>query len=177
MIVFETEKLPSVPWMKRCITRASETLRTLPNADPIGLDAMRLYFELLYDIQELDKKEIMARLNRPLGTELLLPFKEVAQQFKFIEDDTTGVIVVIDDDAQKLVQQLRYTEHPRAVLRKLQQYTVSVRSREFQELSKSGAIELIEGQFPLLSNQSAYDERVGLCVDVGGVWDPNDLIS
>ncbi|MBW2186616.1 MAG: CRISPR-associated helicase Cas3' [Deltaproteobacteria bacterium] len=177
VVVFETEKQPSVPWMKRSISRASETLRTLPNADPIGLDAMRCYFELVYDIQELDKKEIMARLNRTLGAELLLPFKEVAQQFKFIEDDSTGVIVAIEDDAQKLVQQLRYTDHPRSILRKLQQYTVSVRSREYQELAKSGAIELIDGQFPLLSNQSAYDERVGLCVDVGGVWDPNDLIG
>lgn len=176
VIVFEIEKQPSIPWMKRSISRANETLRTLPNADPIGLDAMRYYFELVYDIQELDKKEIMARLNRTLGTELLLPFKEVAQQFKFIEDDSTGVIVAIEDDAQKLVQQLRYTEHPRAVLRKLQQYTVSVRSRDFHELTKSGTLELIDGQFPLLSNQSAYDERVGLCVDVGEVWDPNDLI-
>lgn len=174
VIVFETEKPPSVPWMKRCITRASETLRTLPNADPIGLGAMRRYFELLYDIQELDKKEIMSRLNRPLGSELLLPFKEVANHFKFIEDDSTGVIVAIEGDAQKLVQQLRYADHPRSILRKLQQYTVSVRSREYQELTKSGAIELIDGQFPLLSNQSAYDERVGLCVDVSGVWDPND---
>lgn len=177
VIVFETEKPPSVPWMKRCITRASETLRTLPNTDPIGLEAMRCYFELVYDIQELDKKQIMAKLNRPLGAELLLPFKEVGQQFKFIEDDSTGVIIALEDEAQKLVQQLRYTEHPRAVLRKLQQYTVSVRSRDFQELVNSGTLELIDGQFPLLSNQSAYDERVGLCIDVGGVWDPNDLIG
>jgi CRISPR-associated endonuclease/helicase Cas3 len=177
VIVFETEKQPSIPWMKRGITRANETLRALPNAEPIGLDAMRRYFELLYDIQELDKKGIMAKLNRPLNTELYLPFKEVAQQFKFIEDDSTGVIIETEREAQKLVQQLRYSEHPRSVLRKLQQYTVSVRSRDFHELLKAGALELIDDQFPVLRNQSAYDKRVGLCVDMGDVWDPNDLIG
>ncbi|SEA61269.1 CRISPR-associated helicase, Cas3 family [Desulfuromusa kysingii] len=177
VIVFETEKQPSVPWMKRCITRASETLRALPNADPIGLNAMRRYFELLYDIQELDKKEIMTKLNRPLQSELILPFKEIAEQFKFIEDDNTGVIIETEQEAQKLVQQLRYSEHPRSVLRKLQQYTVSVRSLDFHELLKTGALELIDDQFPLLSNPSAYDERVGLCVDIGDVWNPNDLID
>lgn len=177
VIVFETEKQPSIPWMKRSISRANETLRALPNADPIGLEAMRRYFESIYDIQELDKKEIMARLNRSLGNELLLPFKEVAEQFKFIEDDTTGVVIEVNEAAQKLVQQLRYSEHPRSILRKLQQYTVSVRSRDFQELLNAGALELVEGQFPLLKNQSAYDERVGLCVDGSEVWDPNDLLG
>jgi len=87
------------------------------------------------------------------------------------------VIVEIEVEAQRLVQQLRYTEHPRAVLRKLQQYTVSVRTRDFQELVNSGTLELIDGQFPLLSNHSAYDERVGLCVDGSDVWDPNDFIG
>ena len=36
VFVFETEKLSSMPWLKRCMSRAAETLRTLPDAHPLG---------------------------------------------------------------------------------------------------------------------------------------------
>ena len=55
-------------------------LRDLPSADPIGLETMRRYFELLYDVQELDKKEIVqSAQSNPLQKELYFPFKEVAR--------------------------------------------------------------------------------------------------
>jgi hypothetical protein len=30
VFVFDTEKLPTMPWLKRCMSRAAETLRALP---------------------------------------------------------------------------------------------------------------------------------------------------
>ncbi|MEZ4601591.1 MAG: CRISPR-associated endonuclease Cas3'' [Syntrophotaleaceae bacterium] len=176
VFVFDTEKLPSMPWLKRCMSRAAETLRTLPDADPLGLEAMRRYFELLYDVQELDKKQIMARLN-VLTRDLYFPFSDIAGDFRFIEDESIGIIIPDGPEAEKLVQELRYTEFPRATLRKLQQYTVGVRTREFVALADAGALEMVRGEFPVLRNMAAYQKDVGLCVTEGEVWDPKVLIQ
>lgn len=170
--VYEPEKPPRMPWLKRCQSRAAETLRSLPEADPLGLAAMRSYFELLYDIQELDKKEILPRLNR-LTRDLYFPFREVAEEFRFIEDDSIGVIIPIEPEAQELVRELRYTEFPRTTLRKLQQYSVAVRAREFAALN---AVEMVRGEYPVLNNPAAYRESVGLSVEEGETWEVARLI-
>lgn len=177
VFVFESEKPPRMPWLKRCITRAEETLRSLPNADTLGLEVMRRYFELLYDVQELDTKQIMRLLNpTPLKKELFFPFREAAQAFCFIEEESIGVIVAIEQEAKKLVQELRYTEFRRVTLRKLQQYTVAVRMKEFATLDVAGALEMIHEEFPILRNEAAYSDDVGLCVEKGEVWNVEDLI-
>ncbi len=173
--VFEPEQPLSLPWVKRCTTRAAEALRSLPDADPMGLAVMRRYFELLYDVQDLDKKQILSRLNT-LTQELYFPFREIAQDFRFIEEESTGVIVPVEPEAENLVQQLRCTQYPRSVLRKLQQYSVAVRTRELAALRVVGALEMINEQFPVLCNCAAYSDIVGLCVDAGEVWNSEDLI-
>jgi CRISPR-associated endonuclease/helicase Cas3 len=176
--VFEPEKPARMPWVKRCASRANEALRSMPDVDPIGLAVMRRYFELLYDVQEMDKKQIFTRLNpKPLRKDLIFPFRDVAQDFNFIEDESIGVIIPKEPDAEKLVQELRYTPYPRSVLRKLQQYTVAVRSHEFKLLQAAGALEVLDEQFPILRNLSAYRDDVGLCIDKGEVWNPEDMIA
>lgn len=177
VFVFEAERPARMPWIKRCIARAGETLRTLPGADPLGLQAMRRYFELLYDVQDLDRRRILALLDPKPGKELHLPFKEAAQAFRFIEEESIGVIVAIEPEARKLVQELRYTEYPRSTLRKLQQYSVGVRSREFAALDAAGALEIIQGEYPILCNEAVYRDDVGLCVEGGEVWDVEALIQ
>lgn len=170
--VYEPEKPPRMPWLKRSRSRAEETLRNLPDVDPLGLVAMRRYFELLYDVQELDKKQILPRLNR-LTRDLYIPFREVAGDFRFIEDDTIGVIIPIEPVAQALVRELRYTEFPRTTLGKLQQYSVALRAKEFAALN---AFEMVCGEFPVLTNPSSYREDVGICIERGGAWQAEDLI-
>lgn len=177
VFVFEPEKLPRMPWLKRCVSRAEETLRSMPNADPLALEAMRRYFELLYDVQDLDRKQILDLLNPRLGKELYIPFKEAAQAFRFIEEESTGVIVAIEAEAEALVQELRYTEFPRATLRKLQQYSVSVRLRDLAALYGAGALEMLRDEFPVLRNQAAYRDDIGLCAAEGEVWKVEDLIQ
>jgi CRISPR-associated endonuclease/helicase Cas3 len=177
VFVFESEKPVRMPWIKRCISRAEETLRNLPDADPLGLAAMRRYFELLYDVQRLDKKEIMTSLLNPkLGKELYFPFKEAAQAFRFIEEENIGVVVAIEPEAKELVQELRYTEFPRTTLRRLQQYSVVLRMREFVALNAAGALEMIHEEFPVLCNEAAYRDDVGLSVECGDVWKPELLV-
>lgn len=172
--VFEPEITPGLPWLKRCISRTGEALRSLPDVYPLGLDIMRRYFELLYDIQELDIKKIMSLLNPTPQKELFFPFKEAALAFRFIEEENIGIIVAKEPEAKKLVEELRYTEFPRITLRTLQQYSVALRQREFAALGDS--VEMINGEFPVLCNEEAYSDDVGICIDKGGVWKAGDFI-
>lgn len=175
--VFDSEEPVRIPWLSRCVSRAAETLRSLPDTCPLGLTAMRRYFELLYDVEELDKKEIMRLMNPiPLRKELLFPFREVSRSFRFIEEENIGVVVAIEPEAKKIVQELRYTDFPRTTLRKLQQYSVAVWQREFAMLEAAGALEMIHGEFPVLYNNAAYLDDVGLCVEDAGAWKVEDLI-
>lgn len=175
--VFEEEKPANMPWLKRCITRAGETLRTMPDADPLDLKVMRRYFELLYDVQDLDNKQILNLLNPPLNKDLHIPFKEAAQLFRFIEDESVGIIVGQENEAVELIQELLYTEYPRSTIRKLQQYSVSVRSKDLALLIHSGAVEMIHEEYPVLCNTNTYDDHVGLRIDHGETWNPESLIQ
>lgn len=181
VFVYEPEQTPRMPWMKRCASRAAETLRVVPDAEPTGLEVMRRYFELLYDVEDLDKKKILERFPsfRQLKTpaDFCFPFRAVAGDFRFIEDDSVGVIIPVEPEVEKWVRELRYAEFPRSVLRKLQPYTVSVRTREFAELRSSGALELIDEQFPVLRNLAAYREGVGLCREDSEIWDAGTLVQ
>lgn len=178
--VYEPEQPSGMPWIKRRASRAAETLRTLPDAEPIGLTAMRRYFELLYDAENLDKKDILKSFptsrQLQLSADFYFPFKTVAQDFRFIENDSIGVIIPKEPEAEKLVQELRYTEFPRSVLRKLQPYTVSVRTNIFDQL-RYDALEMVNDQFPVLRNLSAYQDKIGLCGDRGEYWNPEDMIG
>jgi CRISPR-associated endonuclease/helicase Cas3 len=174
--VYEPEQPVKMPWVRLCASRAREALRSLSGFDPLGLELMRRYFELLYDVQELDKKKIYQLLNR-LTPELYFPFREVGEVFRFIEEETIGVIIPANDEVEALVRQLDFVEFPRPLLRKLQAYTVAVRSREFAALNQAGALEMVQGQFPVLRNLSAYRKAIGLSVNTGEVWDPEALIG
>lgn len=177
VFVYEPENPPKMPWLQRCAGRAAETLRSLPEEDPLGLAAMRRYFELLYDVQELDKKQVIKRLDDSVGGDLLFPFKAIANDFKFIPDEGTAIIIPEEAEVEDLVRQLRFTEFPRSVLRKLQQYSVTVRARDFAKLQSDGAVEMVQGLYPVLRNMQAYDVHMGLSVDAGELWDAEGLIA
>lgn len=179
--VYEPEQPARMPWVKLCVSRAEEALRSLPDADPLGLELMRRFFALLYDVQELDNKKILSAFPNQKQIQMVkdfyFPFRTVAENFRFIEDESIGVIIPIEPEIEDLVQQLRYSEFPRSILRKLQTYSVAVRKNEFSELNAAGALELVDGLFPVLRNVAAYKQDVGLCVDEGEVWNPENLIK
>lgn len=174
--VYEPERTPRMTWEKLRASRADETLRHIGNAEVLGLVAMQKYFTLFYDSQDLDKKQIFSRLNSKLQKDLHFRFREVAEDFHFIEEETIGVIVPIEPMAKELVEELRHTKYLHTTRRKLQQYSVALRSREFAVLEKARAITMVRGEFPVLSNVAAYREEVGICIDGSEVWDVESMI-
>ncbi len=178
VFVFETETMPSMPWLKRCITRAREALRSLPDADPFGAEMIRRYFTLLYDIEELDSKGIMRLLNPALlDKDMIFPYKEAGDKFCFIEEDTSALIVPLEKETASLIQTLKYSEYTRSIMRKLQPYTIQVRKKDIEALDRGGSIEIIHNNIPVLLNNKAYDKDVGLCIERAAVWDVEQLVT
>ena len=178
--VFESEQLPAMPWLRRRMSRANEVLRLFPEEDCLGLGPMRRYFELLYDVEHLDKKEIVKRLKLKLGPDLIFPFREIAEEFRLIEDEGIGLIITGPKDDEKettrLVQELRKTEFPFSAIRKLQQYSVTVRTKTLAKLISKGSVEIIRERYPILLNGTAYEENLGLLADMAEIWEPESLI-
>ncbi len=180
--VYEPDELPAMPWLRRRISRTREALRALPGKDCLtDLEPMRRYFELLFDVETLDKQEIVKRLTPPLDKELIFPFREVSEDFRLIEDEGTGLIVPgLADDQDTVAHwlaELRHAPFPHAAQRKLQHYCVTVRTPTLRQLQSAGAVELIRDRYPVLSNMAAYDPQLGLMVEKGEIWEVENLIT
>ena len=121
---------------------------------------MRDYFAQLFARTEsFDKNQIGQLLYKP--TEM--QFQEAAAQFHLIDDDTTSIFIQ-RDGGKALVEELKRSELSYPLLKKLSQYAVSVRKKDFQTLNDAGALEEINGIW-VLSKESLYDDKVGLITD------------
>lgn len=177
VFVYEPETMPAMPWLKRCVSRAQEALRAMPDRNPLGPDVIRRYFQLLYDVQELDNRNILQLLNPfPLDPELNFAFREAAGEFRFIREDTVELIIPHEPETGPLVHALRYIEYTRSTLRKLQPFMVSVRRNDIETMIADGGVEVINEKFHVLANTDAYDCNVGLRVDRAGNWEAESLL-
>jgi len=136
-------------------------------ADPLSIEAIQKYFELLYDTKNIDTKDILKKIKRRCDN-LDFPFSEIAADFKLIENRTTTVITQYDKESERLIGELKNTPYPHSTIRKLQAYTVELYEHEFKALSEAGGIESIENEevFYCISDMNRfYDKSKGLIVD------------
>ena len=129
-------------------------------------DAIREYFTELIDLsgkEALDKAEILKLLGN--GS---FSFKTAAERFHLIENNTVTVYIPIGD-GEALVNQYRYGEITKRLIRKLGKYGVNIYEDHFKALYASGDVELIADRCCVLTNMSLYDEKTGLSLtaDIG----------
>lgn len=123
-------------------------------------ETMRAYFgQLFARTQSFDKKQIGLLLYKPNE----MHFQEAAEQFHLIEDDTTSIFIQ-RDGGRALFEDLKRNGPSYPLMKKLSQYAVSVRQKDFQTLNDAGALEEINGIW-VLSQESLYDDKVGLITD------------
>ena len=122
---------------------------------------MRAYFgQLFARTQSFDKKQIGHLLYKP--TEM--QFQEAAEQFHLIEDETTSIFIQCAG-SRSLLDELLHSGPSYPVIKKLSQYAVSVRKRDFQALNDAGALdEPYQGVY-VLNTESMYNDKVGLITD------------
>lgn len=132
--------------------------------DPLSLQAISRYFELLYDIEKerLDTKDIMDNFEER-AKELAFSFQKTAHDYKLI-DETESLIIPYNEEASNLIESLKYSEYPNSIARKLQKYSISIHNNKLCELTEKGVIININNQFMVLScKEGFYDENIGLC--------------
>jgi CRISPR-associated endonuclease/helicase Cas3/CRISPR-associated endonuclease Cas3-HD len=132
--------------------------------DPLSLSAVDDYFHRLYAYEEddgLDKKGILHSLEERFK-DLAFSFEDISTEFKMIEENTKDIIIPYDSEAESLIKMLRATDFPGKIARRLQGYTVSVYTDEFNELERAHDLDLIGDRFYVLKDKSRYSEETGL---------------
>ncbi|MDR2712296.1 MAG: CRISPR-associated helicase Cas3' [Clostridiales bacterium] len=120
--------------------------------DLSSLDAVHSYFEQLFynkGDDALDAKGILSSIQQGKSS-FNIPFRDIADKFRIIEDDTTTVFILCN--IPELEARLRVGERSRALFRKLSQYGVSLKKYEIEKLRALRAIEDLDREVLLLSS-------------------------
>ncbi|WP_416623812.1 CRISPR-associated helicase Cas3' [Neisseria sp. S1] len=142
--------------------------------DLLSVEAIASYFSEVYQLKgmELDQRKILA-MHHNAGSCLDFPFQTIAAKFRMIETYMQPLIIPFDQEAEHLIDSLRYADQIGGLLRKLQPYTVQIPESALDDLLKAGRVEVINEhtfgkQFYSLIGLGLYDEVAGLSwEDVG----------
>lgn len=131
------------------------------NHDWFSPEAMTSYFHQLYSrIQSFDRKDMKYYLYNPKG----LMFEKASQEFRLIDDSAISVIVNWKDSLS-LVEQLKAEGPSYTLMKRLSQYSVSLRDNDVTKMKQCGIIEeVIEGIYVANCN-GQYNAEVGLLTD------------
>ncbi|BFU59606.1 MULTISPECIES: CRISPR-associated helicase Cas3' [Rodentibacter] len=136
--------------------------------DLLSPQAINHYFQAVYEVKgaELDKQKILKACH-DAGQSLNFPFQKIADDFRMITNNLIPVIIPFEQEAEKLIDSLRYADKVGGILRKLQPYTVQVPEKSLTELYKAGRVETINEnnfgkQFYRLIGMDLYDDVAGL---------------
>jgi len=148
-------------WLSKTAEVASMVMRG--GQDPLDLEAVKKYFEMLYGIEgaNLDKEDILHRVEER-AKQLAFPFNEIADKFRIIDDNTVAIIIPYDDHCEKLIDSVRFRGVTSGLARQLQPYTVQVYSYEYAELMKYRLLTSVGGHYLVLNDMGMYSQVTGL---------------
>lgn len=159
----------------------------LHSEDPLGLAAVRAYFQQLYwskgddqlDAARLEGSPyaILPALERSFGADgtLSTPYASIAEAFRMIDDPGKPVIVrwrgAEPGEVDGLLDAIRHAPRPPgAVLRKLQQFTVSIPAQLRKDMIARGDIAIVSPQyddcFVVLESPIYYHDDTGFQLDL-----------
>jgi len=157
-----TQNMPSS--IKRPIEVAKSIMTRFE--DILSPQAIKSYFEELYDYEGeagLDIHNIFKTMeNGAEGCNFNFNFKQVAGQFKLIDENTVPIIIGLDEKAEELIHKLRYVSEYRGILRAIQPYSVNIYENEFRAMNGAGLIEIIDDGIYILRDINKYNEKTGL---------------
>ena len=123
-------------------------------------EAMTSYFQQLHSrIDNFDTEQIQELLYKPE-----CEFEEAARQFHLIDDHTMSVIINWTSSID-LYQQLLFQGPSYSLMKKLAQYSVNIRERDFRKLHSIGAVEEPFENTYAITNPNFYQADTGLSID------------
>jgi CRISPR-associated endonuclease/helicase Cas3 len=164
-IVFRPEEGGMPPGAYRTATDLTEIL--VPDLQPTDMYSPELfqdYFARLYNVQNLDEKDILEKRAD-------LDFPETAARFHLINSDTHPVIVPWEEGTA-LADEMRHKEYmSRRDFRRIQNYAVMLWSYRLEQALQDGLCAQVRpGLYEWLGR---YDEKLGVVMDP---YEPQDLI-
>lgn len=144
-----------------------EILSVSDGSDLFSPECMAQYFSLFYsNCNTFDKANIKGLLYKGFA-EMHFMFATAAEKFRLIDDKDSVSILVGYGDGATLLEELKRIGPEFWLLRKLQQYSVSIRKWDFEELVRCGKVIEYSGVF-ILEDPNCYDLQAGLVLD--GAW-------
>lgn len=171
VFIFEPEEGLPPGYFRHTAQTAESVIRRFPD-DMLSLEAIEAYFKDYYWLKgnkQLDEKGILEMIQNGLS-KCDFPFKQIAEMFKLIEQDTKSVIIPLDNEALEIIESIRYAKNLRSYSRKLQKYTVQIHPRYWDTLMNLGYLEIVQEIFPVLTYPHLYDDETGL-----NIYEPNNL--
>ncbi len=121
-------------------------------------ECIREYYDRLFFLKQEDiKRYAMSNFCTRIDG---IPFKEYAENFKIIDDNSCSIFVASDDNSRKLLEQLKSTGMVNG--RKLQKYTCSVSQSELSTLREQGVVDDYGSGIWCLTNDDYYDNSEGI---------------
>lgn len=162
--IFQFEDNETVPGQRQQIDVTKILL--VDGQDISSLENIKKYFEMLYHFQGegLDKKKIMEEFKKKRYN-----FAKVARVFKLIEEDTKTIFINREEDAKKLLNEIKYKGYTKSGMRRAGQYCIQVYEEEFSKLADAGMLKVVSEDvkdFYELVNTGQYTEEMGLNIKV-----------
>lgn len=188
VVVFDAADHSVPPVFKQPIAAMRAAMRG-HEADPLGLDAVETYFRELYwtkgdsalDAAKLGGKPfpILPAIAERGVPPFDFPYRSIADAFRMIDDVMDPVIVPWRgadgrDEVPDLLERLRTAKRPPGdVLRRLQQFTVSIPTTARAAMLATGAVQAVlpayGERFVHLVADSLYSGKTGLSLDPFGM--------
>lgn len=175
--VFNPESEIPPGFFRETAQTSEGVIRHFPD-DFLCLDAIEEFFRDYYWSKGylLDEKNILSELHAGAGRGNF-PFKKIAGDFRFIENEGKPVIVPWGDDGEKLVKTIRNAPPDYSFNRKAQRFTVQIYPNVWKGLVDTGCVEILHDQYPVLIREDLYRDDLGLCPEDTGYLDPERMIQ
>ncbi|MBA4418155.1 MAG: CRISPR-associated helicase/endonuclease Cas3 [Syntrophus sp. (in: bacteria)] len=163
-------------YFRQTADTAEEVMRH--HNDPITLEAVEEYFRTLYWLknEKLDEYGILTDISEG-SLRGDFPFRQISKKFKMIKEiGQESLIIPWNADAQKIINELRYSDYPASAARKAQRFTIQIPSRTFYNLLGGGAVERLHEQYNVLTNRDIYRMNLGLCPEDPAFHEIENLI-
>ncbi|MFW6377389.1 MAG: CRISPR-associated helicase/endonuclease Cas3 [bacterium] len=127
------------------------------NRDILSIEVVDEYFKELYTrySDNLDKKKIIQRLTMGIkNNDINVQFKDISDDFKLIDEHSYTILVPYNQEAVELIAKFKNNQNLKT-MRKLQKYSVQVKSYELTHFIEKGIIvEIKEGVYELTNNEN-----------------------
>jgi len=125
--------------------------------------AVKYYFDFLHklDGDKLDKERIL-ELHRKKS----MPFREIAEKFKLIKEDTKSIFIPFDENAKVIEQKLFDGAISRSLLRKANRYMVNVYFDNYRKMLATQKIKMVDESIAVLTDLDIYDAKTGLSQEI-----------